>query len=196
MKESTLPPTLGPTPAPGSADRLDAMTTTDYVINIALVLVVVRQIRGGLLTLQNLMLPIVLIGAAAAYFLRSFPTAGNDLTLELVLASAGAVLGALCGLATHLTRESEGVFAKAGVIAAVLWIGGIGARMAFAYASDHGYGASIAKFSRDNDITSSAAWVAAFVLMALVQATARLAVIQIRAARLRADDRLPAGAAA
>jgi hypothetical protein len=161
------------------------MDATDYIINGALVLLVLRQIRGSRLDLVNLVLPVVLVGGAAAYFLRSVPTAGNDLTLDLVLAGAGAALGFLCALATRVWRGSDGMpMAKAGGIAAVLWVLGIGARMAFAFFSGHGAGPAITRFSIAHSITSSDAWVAALVMMALAEVLTRLITLRLRARRL------------
>lgn len=160
------------------------MNITDYFVNGILILLVVRQIRGSRLDLINLVLPVVLVSATALYYLRSVPTGGNDLVLELVLAGAGAVLGVLCGLTTHLRHKADGVVAKAGFTAAALWVFGMAFRMGFAFADDHGAGDAIADFSRGHDISSSRAWVAAFVLMALAEVVARLVVIRYRAYRL------------
>ncbi|MGE7439190.1 hypothetical protein [Kitasatospora sp. NPDC001175] len=160
------------------------MNTTDYIVNAILVLLVVRQIRGGRLDLTSLLLPVVLVSATALYYLRSVPTAGNDLVLELVLAGAGAALGAACGVTTQLWRREDGVYAKAGFAAAALWVLGMATRTGFAFASDHGAGTAIADFSRTHLITGAQAWVAAFVLMALSEVVARLVVIRYRAYRL------------
>ncbi|WP_432097462.1 hypothetical protein [Streptomyces sp. bgisy100] len=163
------------------------MNITDYCVNGILVLLVVRQVRGSRLDLINLVLPAVLVGATAVYYLRSVPTVGNDLVLELALAGSGVALGLLCGLATHLRREAEGVYAKAGLVAAALWVFGMAVRMVFAFAADHGAGDAIADFSRSHQITSAQAWIAAFVMMALAQAVTRLVVIRYRAYRLTAS---------
>ncbi|WP_030989170.1 hypothetical protein [Streptomyces sp. NRRL S-1813] len=160
------------------------MNITDYCVNGILVLLVVRQVRGSRLDLINLVLPVVLVGATAVYYLRSVPTVGNDLVLELVLAGSGAALGALCGLTTHLRRKADGVHAKAGFVAAALWVFGMTFRMGFAFADDHGAGDAIANFSRHHQISSAQAWIAAFVMMALAQAVTRLVVIRYRAYRL------------
>ncbi len=161
------------------------MSGVDYIINGILVLLVLRQIRGSRLDLVNLVLPVVLVGGAAAYYLRSVPTAGNDLALDLVLAGAGAVLGFLCALATRVWRGGDGVaMAKAGGIAAVLWVLGIGARMAFALSSEHGAGPAITRFSIAHSITSGDAWVAALVMMALAEVLTRLVTLRVRARRI------------
>ncbi|WP_171166586.1 hypothetical protein [Streptomyces sp. I05A-00742] len=160
------------------------MNTTDYIVNGILILLVVRQVRGSRLDLINLMLPVVLVSATTVYYLRSVPTEGNDLVLELVLAGAGAVVGVLCGVTTHLRREADGVHAKAGFAAAALWVVGMAFRMGFVFAHDHGAADAIADFSRTHRITSAQAWVAAFVLMALAEVVARLVVIRYRGYRL------------
>ncbi|PWI40902.1 hypothetical protein [Streptomyces sp. ICBB 8177] len=160
------------------------MNTTDYLINGILVLLVVRQIRARRLDMTSLVLPVVLVASASAYYLRTVPTAGDDLTLELTLAGSGALLGVLCGLTTRLWRGEDGIYSRAGVVAAVLWVLGMATRMGFAFASDHGAAGRIADFSRTHHITSSQAWMAAFVLMALAEVVTRLVVIRYRAHRL------------
>jgi len=84
------------------------MNATDYLINAALVLLVLRQVRETRLTWQILLLPVLIVVGAAAYYLRSVPTAGNDLLLDVTLAAIGAVLGGLCALFTHLRRGADG----------------------------------------------------------------------------------------
>ena len=161
------------------------MNTTAYVINGILVLLVVRQIRGRRLDFQNLVLPVVLVGLAAAYFLHSIPTVGNDVALDVILGLTGVVLGSLCGLFTRYGTDRDGtLIARAGVAAAVFWVVGIGARMAFAYAAGHGAGPAIGHFSRAHSITGSDAWTAALVLMALAEVTSRLVVVRARARRI------------
>ena len=71
---------------------------------------------------------------------------------------------------------------RAGVLAASMWIGGVGARLAFA--AGNGAGPAIARFSVAHHITGSAAWVAALVIMALADVLTWLAVIYLRGRRL------------
>jgi hypothetical protein len=163
------------------------VNATGYIINTTLVLIVVLQIRERRLGLRNLVLPVVLVAAAGAYYLRAVPTAGNDVTLDVTLAAAGAALGALCALATHLRRGGDGgELARAGAVAAVLWIVGVGARMGFAFWSDHGGAPAITRFSIGHSITGADAWVAALVMMAFAEVLTRLVVLQLRARRLPA----------
>jgi hypothetical protein len=158
------------------------MTTTDYLISAVLVLLVIPQLRGMRIGLRSLLLPLVAVGAAAAYYLKSIPTSGHDVTLDLALGAVGLALGVLCGLSTRVFRDKEGfLVSKAGIAAAALWIVGMAARTAFAYEANHGAAHAVYTFSVNNQITGSDAWTAALVLMALVQVIARLIVIRIKA---------------
>jgi hypothetical protein len=174
------------------------VNATGYIINSILVLLVIRQIRETRLDLVNLVLPVVLVAGAAAYYLRSVPTAGHDVVLDVTLGAVGLALGALCALATRLRRGPDTIaLARAGAVAAVLWVAGIGARMAFAIWSDHGGAPHIASFSVAHQITGAGAWVAALVIMALAEVLARLGILRLRARMLpRAGSAGSAGAGA
>jgi len=165
---------------------LSGMNNTTYLINAILVLLVVRQIREHRLDLTALAVPVLAVGAAAAFFLHSVPGRGNDIALELICLAAGAVMGALAGLTTHLRRGGGRPLGRAGWLAASLWIAGVGARMAFAFAAGHGAGPAIGRFSVAHQITGSDAWVAALVMMALADVLTRLAVLYLRGRRLTA----------
>jgi hypothetical protein len=157
------------------------MTTTDYIIAAVLVLLVIPQIRGTRLSVRNLILPVLAVGAAAAYYLKSVPTQGHDVTLDVLGVVAGAGLGLGCGLTTRFVKDREGfLIAKAGLVAAVLWIIGMAARTGFEYYATHSGAASVASFSRSNAITGSDAWTAALLLMALAQVIVRLITVRLR----------------
>jgi hypothetical protein len=169
-----------------------------YVINAILVLMVVRQIREHQLDLRALAVPVLAVGCAAVLFLHSVPGGGNDVALELLCVSAGAAMGAVGGLATHLRLGADGrPLGRAGWLAASMWVGGVGARMAFAVAASNGAGPAIARFSVAHHITGSAAWAAALVMMALADVLTRLVVVYLRGRRLASGPAaVPAGARA
>ena len=152
-------------------------------MNLALVGLVVLQVRGHRVTVARLMVPLVLTGWAATQFLHAVPTAGSDVALEAVLGLSGATLGGLAALATRIRRDGDGAVATAGVVAAVLWVVGIGARMAFALYVTHGGQAAVARFSTAHHISSGAAWGAGFVLMALAEVGARTGVLYAKTRR-------------
>lgn len=170
-----------------------------YLINALLILLVVRQIREHQLDLRALAVPVLAVAAAAVMFLHAVPAGGSDITLDLLCASAGAAMGAIGGLATRLRPGPGGrPLGRAGVLAASMWIAGVGARMVFYFAATHGAGPAIARFSVAHHITGSSARVAALVLMALSDVLTRLVVIYLRGRRLAAAPaaaaRIPAAA--
>jgi hypothetical protein len=99
-------------------------------------------------------------------------------------------MGLLCGLSTHLRLDGSTPLGRAGFAAASLWIAGCGARLAFAYGAGHGLGPSLARFSIHHSITGAPAWVAALVLMALADVTARTLVLHTRGRRLAQRSRI------
>ncbi|HMC40484.1 MAG TPA: hypothetical protein VKI19_12535 [Acidimicrobiales bacterium] len=159
------------------------MATTDYLMNVALIALVVLQIRGHKVTRARLLFPLAATVFVAGQFLRSVPTEGNDLVLIVGLAAIGAALGAAAGVMTTVRREGPGAWAQAGVAAAALWVVGIGARMGFAMWVSHGGQAAVAHFSALHQISSGAAWGAAFVLMALTEVVSRTGVLYLKTRR-------------
>jgi hypothetical protein len=158
------------------------MTTSDYILDLALIGIVFLQIRGRRLSAYSLLTPIIIVAVVARTYLTSVPTSGNDLLLIGAGAAVGIALGAGAGLFTKLTRDTEGqLMATAGWAAAVLWVVGVGSRFAFQEYASHGGGAPLAHFSAHHDITTMQAWVAALVLMALGEALTRTAVLGARA---------------
>jgi hypothetical protein len=150
------------------------MTFADYLIDISLIALVAFQIRGRRLTTRALLLPLIIVGYVAYSYLRGVPTAGDDLFLVAGCAALGATLGGLSGKFTSVYADSDGMpMAKAGLIAAALWVLGTGARLAFQLYATHGGGASIERFSVAHSITSASAWTAALILMALSEAVFR-----------------------
>ena len=160
------------------------MSVTDYVIDILLILVIFRQVRPHQVTPRAALLPLTLLVAAGAVYLRPFTLGGNDLALILILAAAGIVLGAISGLADRSWRDEQGrLLFQAGAISVIVWVIGMGFRFGFAYYAYHGGGPAVARFSHRHDLTGADIWTTALVFMAFGQVLARLAVLQIRRVR-------------
>ena len=168
------------------------MTFTDYALDITLIALVLLQVRPRRVTARTLLLPLGIVAWAAATYLKGVPTAGNDLVLVVGCAAIGALLGGLCAAFTTVGRDASGApVAKAGAVAAVLWVLGVGTRLAFQLYVSHGGSPAVVRFSAAHHITSSEAWTAALVLMAIAEVVARSAGIIARAYRAQ-----PVGAAA
>lgn len=168
------------------------MTPFDYITDIALIAVVVLQMRVRNLTLRSLLLPLGLVAGAGIIYLRPVSLAGNNLTLIIVLVAAGLTLGTLSGMTTSIWRRGGSVVSQAGLAAAFLWVLGMAARFAFAVWVTHSGAAAVGRFSFRNDITGAHIWQFALVLMAYAEVLSRIGVLQVR--RFRAL-RAPVGRA-
>ncbi len=171
----------------GAADpHTGGMTLSDYLIDIGLIALVLLQVRGRRLTTRGLLLPLAIVGYVAVTYLKGVPTSGNDLVLVVGCALAGAALGALSGTFTSVYPDHDGIpVAKAGAIAAGLWILGTGARLTFQVYATHGGGAAVERFSASHAITSVGAWTAALILMALCEAVSRTGILAWRGTAVR-----------
>ncbi|MER7838471.1 hypothetical protein ABTY98_21925 [Streptomyces sp. NPDC096040] len=166
------------------------MTISDWIIDVALILVVIRQMREERLTAFRLLLPLGLVTWVATSYLHEIPTAGNDLVLMATFAGIGVACGVAGGLLTRVRYADGHVRVKATVGAAALWVLSMGFRLAFAIWTSHSSGAThIARFSTTHDITSEQAWVAALVLMAVSEVVIRLGIIVVRGQTLRGRER-------
>jgi hypothetical protein len=149
------------------------MTTSDYLLDIALIAIILLQLRPRALGVVTLLLPVGIVVWAASKYLKGIPTAGNDLVLVIGATIVGLVIGAGVAWLTKVYRDAGGkVVARATLGAAALWIIGMGARMAFQIYATNGGGAEIARFSVENNLTIDA-WTSAILLMALAQVLVR-----------------------
>jgi hypothetical protein len=146
------------------------LSVTDYVIDILLILVIFRQARPHELTPRTALLPLALLVAAGAVYLRPFTLGGNDLLLIVILTVAGAALGAVSGAADRLWHDDRGrLLARAGAISVIAWVLGMGFRFWFAYYAYRSGGPAVGRFSVRHDITGAGIWTTALVLMAFGQ---------------------------
>jgi hypothetical protein len=161
------------------------MTITDYVLDIGLISLVLLQVRGRRLTVRNMVLPFLIVGWAVDKYLSGVPTSGNDLLLVGVAVAGGALFGTVAGLFTTVRADGKGgIVAKAGLVAALAWVLGVGTRLAFQLYATNGGGAAIGRFSAAHHITGAEPWTAALILMALTEVVGRTVIIGARAYRV------------
>jgi hypothetical protein len=175
------------------------MSTTDYLINAAFVLLVFKQARERQLDRRALVIPLVMVFFVAQQYLHSIPTSGQDLVLIGLLAGAGVSLGLLSGFATHVRAGTDGfALARVGWLAGALLVAGISSRIVFAFVVTHGAEPAIRGFSIAHQI-GAAAWPVALVSMAICEVTTRVVTVQLRGLRMQAATApaaIAAGAAA
>ena len=163
------------------------MSLTQWILSIALLTwALVRNLGTREVTRGTFLLPLVIVAAAAAYFLFPLPTTGNDLDLVLVFAGVGALFGLAASAVTRLHERDGRLVATAGAGFATLWLLMIGGRIAFAEWANGAGATTVGMFSRDHDITGADAWTAAFVVMALGMVLARTVALSLRTRRAAA----------
>jgi len=167
------------------------MTSTDWIIDIALILIVIRQLREAPMNRRFWLLPLVIVGYTASHYLTAVPTAGNDVVVIALLTLVGMTLGLLGGITTRVRAENGQAFVRAGWIAASLWVGSMTARLGFIYWITHSGSDDLVRFSMHHDITSSSTWQDALVLMALAEVIVRIGILVVRGHRAAEASRVP-----
>jgi hypothetical protein len=166
------------------------MTSTDYILDSLLVLLVLLQVKERKLTTQALVRPFIIVGVAVMTYLHGIPTAGNDLVLVAALALVGLLIGVASGQAVLMRRGADGeVLARAGWISGFCWVLGMGSRFAFAIWISHGGAPTIQSFSATHAITSGEAWTVALLAMAVFEVCGRSVLMAIRRRQLETGPR-------
>jgi hypothetical protein len=161
------------------------MTTTDYLIDSVLVLLVLLQIKERTLTTKALIRPLVIVAIAAANYLHAVPTTGNDLVLVAILATTGAAIGLASAQTVIMRVGSDGkVLARAGWASGFFWVLGMGSRFAFIFWITHSGASTLGRFSAQHAITGSA-WTVALLAMAVGEVASRSALMAARRQRLQ-----------
>jgi hypothetical protein len=144
--------------------------------------IIVTQVGRHPLSLRRFVTPLLVAGFVAYTYLHSIPTVGGDLDFEIVLSLAGALFGVLAAFLVRVERDSRTgrIMMQAGLTYAALWAIVFGGRLAFAWAASNIWTRQVEQFSFQHQITGSAAWTAAFVLMALSMVLARTFVLGAR----------------
>jgi hypothetical protein len=162
------------------------MSTSTYIFDSALVLLVLWQIKERPMTARLLVRPLVILAAVVATYFQTIPTAGNDLLLIAAVGLIGATIGTASGFTAIMRRDESGeVRTRSGWWSGFFWVLGMGSRFAFAIWISHGGAASIASFSAHNSITGAGAWTDALLLMAVCEVVGRTLVQAARWRRLQ-----------
>jgi hypothetical protein len=158
------------------------MTTTDYLIDSTLVLLVLLQIKERRLTVKQLLRPLIILGIAVSSYLHGIPAAGNDLVLAGAFVLLGGAIGVASGQTVIVRRGDAGEpLVRSGWLSGCFWVLGMGSRMAFLVWISHGGSATIGSFSAEHSITSAEAWTVALLGMAAAEVLGRTAVLALRA---------------
>jgi hypothetical protein len=169
------------------------MTTTEIFVFVGLAsFIIATQMGRRELTLRRLLLPFLAAGLVGFHYVHSVPTVGGDLDFEVSLSLAGALCGVLAAGLMTVERDAQTgrIVTQAGIAYATVWGAVFGGRLAFAWGASHLWSHQVMQFSLQHTITGSAAWTAAFVLMALSMVIARTVVVAVRAVLLERSPSL------
>lgn len=169
------------------------MSASLLALNLGiLVLVLASGLGTHQLTSRRVVMPLAVTAVFAYAFLRDMPTTGHDVAFEVLGGLAGVALGVAAAALVRVRAVDGRVITTAGAGFAALWIAVVGGRIAFAYGATSVFPTAIARFSRDHEITSAAAWTAMFVLMGLAMIASRTLVTVARAAYVSRHQRATA----
>jgi len=160
-----------------------------YLLSLGILAFVLKTGLGTReLDRRRFTLPLAVVAVVGALYLRAIPASAGDIKLITVIGAAGVLLGLAAGALMKVRPADDGsLVTVAGTSYAAIWIAAIGSRLLFAYGASHWFAPEIASFSRSAGIDGSAAYTAAFVVMALAMVLTRVAVTAFRAVQVSGD---------
>lgn len=110
------------------------------------------------ITAPRLLRPFIAAAAIIPFFIKGVAASGNGLLIELAATGAGLVLGVLAASAMRVFAEpgTGKIASHAGLPYALLWIAVVGARIYFAYGSQHVFGRQLGQWLISNQIPLNA----------------------------------------
>lgn len=131
---------------------------------------------------------LIAVALIVALFVHSLPTAGNDVSLQLIGTGVGVIFGLVAGVLLPAERAASGeVYTRGGVAYAALWFVLSSARVVFAYGAEHWFPQGLVAFSIEHQLSGADVYANAFVFMSLAMVLARTAVLLTRRNRLLAQ---------
>ncbi|MEO3875887.1 hypothetical protein ABGB18_44515 [Nonomuraea sp. B12E4] len=140
-------------------------------------------------TTMRMLRSVLAVAVIIAIFVHSFPTQGNDLSLQLVGVGTGVICGLVAGALLPAYRRASGeLYTVGGIGYALVWIVLSTGRVVFAYGAEHWFAEGLVRFSIDYQISGPDTYANAFVFMSLAMVLARTAVLMAKVRRLKGQD--------
>lgn len=163
----------------------------EFLIAAAIIISMALQFGEHPLSWRRVLLPLVIVGGFAVYYLKAVPTSGNDALFTLGGLAVGLALGALAAALMGVRQESGRIILTAGIAYVALWVVVFAARFAFAVIATNSPETlrDLFVWSFQHGITE-VGWTAALMLQAIAMVGVRTIVVVGRA--MKAGGRLAA----
>jgi hypothetical protein len=167
-----------------------AMPASVWIINLVVLAAVLEADLGyRKITTRRLLRPVIIAAVVAAFYLRGASGSGNKLWLELAAVGAGILLGLVASALMRVSVNPGGsAYSRAGVPYAVLWVVVVGARLWFAYGSNHEFSGQLGSWLFTEHVTGDVL-VDSLIFVAIAMLLTRTASLLVRSRMLR--GRLP-----
>ncbi|TVL91770.1 hypothetical protein [Streptomyces sp. SAJ15] len=154
-----------------------------------LTIILATDIGHKKITTTRMVRSVVAVAVIIAIFVHSFPTQGNDVSLQLVGVGVGVISGLIAGTLLPAYRHESGeIYTIGGVGYALVWVVLSSGRVLFAYGAEHWFTEDLIRFSIDYKISGQDTYANAFVFMSLAMVLTRTAVLLTKMRKLRAAE--------
>jgi hypothetical protein len=167
------------------------MSASVWIVNLVVLAAVLQADLGyRKITVRRLLRPVIIAVVVAAFYVKGASGSGNSLWLELAAVGAGILLGMVASALMRVSVNPDGsAYSRAGIPYAALWVAVVGARLWFAYGSNHEFSRQLGSWLRTEHVTSDVL-VDSLVFLAIAMLLTRTAGLLVRSRMLR--GRLPA----
>ena len=177
------------------------MDTSVWAPQVAILAVVLLSDYGiRKITTARLVRPFITALIIVPFFFKGLATSGNGLLMEIAGLLGGVALGVLAAslMRVYADRETGQKMTSSGLPYALFWVVVAGARLYFAYGSQHVFGQQLGQWLDTNHITVDAL-TAAIIFFSVAMLIGRTGALALRARQLgtrRPAVRTPASASA